>query len=85
MAPRRREPSLEDMKFLAVPLLLTVCVLSACDTMGARSASDASAPAEVCSAAKPGTACDLVIAAGPPAIVAHCHKQDDGSLVCPGS
>jgi hypothetical protein len=73
------------MKFLAVgSLLVTLLALSACDAMGVRSASDTSAPAEVCAAAKPGTACDLVITEGDPPVVSHCRKQDDGSLLCPG-
>lgn len=73
------------MKY-ALALLVTSLALPACgDAMGVRSASDTSAPPELCSAAKPGSECDLVITEGDPPVVSHCHKQDDGSLFCPGT
>lgn len=58
---------------------------SACDAVSVRTASNTSQPAEVCSAAKPGTECDLVVADGDQPVVSHCHKLNDGSLLCPGA
>ncbi len=65
---------------IASAAMLLAAALGACDPD--RPAQAPPALAEVCSAAMPGTACDLAVSGGDSPVVSHCTKQHDGSLVC---
>ncbi len=66
----------------------TICLtclwalLTGCNVYGGRGAAG-SHLAEICSAALPGTECDLLVSDdGKTRVVSHCSQERDGSLVC---
>jgi hypothetical protein len=66
----------------AIALTCLLALVTGCDLYGGRRAQGAHL-GEVCSAALPGTDCDLLVSDdGKSRVVSHCHQEHDGSLVC---